>query len=87
MINFIIIHPSLWSPNVSYSAPSSYPPPMAPPFSFFCFLIPETISSILISMQAHSIEVLNVYCFTAIGSQISASLMLAIFPVFPSIPK
>ena len=38
-------------------------------------------------MQAASIDVLNVYCLTVTGSQIFASDMSAILPVFPLIPQ
>ena len=51
------------------------------------FLDPETMSSILRSMHAASIDVLNVCYLTLTGSQTLASVMSAILPVFPLIPQ
>ena len=68
--------------------PSGAPPwGTAGPLSPASFLLdPETMSSILSSMHADSIEVLKVCCLTEQGSQISASFMSSICPEFPLMP-
>lgn len=48
--------------------------------------MPLTISSIRSSMQADSIAVLNDWFLTSTGSQISASFISSIYPVFPLMP-
>ena len=77
-------HPSLSSPTVGPSPSESACLPAA--WSLFGLEIPETISSILKSIQADSTAVLQVYILTAHGSQILASSIFSILHVLPFIP-